>query len=465
MCSLFFIQSTLSADDEIICFGGNATIPGERVVREGNSLTYHINLCNAPEGDTTVEVNLKIDERWNTELKVNYAPKPIVFDQANWNLPVAIEVEVSADTNEKEPSEQILTIEHIADSSDERFKHKDKGQELEITILDLYTINYLPVVHKNDPPTPIPTPTATPIATWQKFTQLSADIDTIVVNNQQLLLGSRDPDDSKKGIYQSTSCKLNSNFSLNLQGKRVQAIDFNGIFGIAAVNGDSIYYTTNSGATWLRTGSNTNPFMLAATFTQNGTAYAGADDGVYVSTNRGESWSKVNSSKNPKLINDFTYDNATDNLWIGALGSGAWKLKANTTNFEQRNAGLARSDTDGYVWDTEIQAANQIFIATTNGVYSSNGDAAWNQFGLQNKQVLSLAIAANTLYAGTLADGLWQKFLNGQSEWQKVQGNIGTNLTIRDLVYDQSTSTFCDDPISKRDALLAATNDGIWIYR
>jgi hypothetical protein len=356
-----------------------------------------------------------------------------------------------------------LTIEHIADSNDDKFKHKDQGQTLDITILDRLASNYLPVVYNSKPPTPIPTPSAT----WQKFTQVSADIDTIFVDNQkpQLFLGSRGPDDSKKGIYRSTTCDLNANFELSIAGKRVQALDFKDNFGIAAVNGDRVYHSTNNGATWQRTNSNTSQFMLAAAFTQSGTAYAGADDGVYVSTDRGASWDKVNSSKNPELINDFTYDSLTDTLWIGALGSGAWKLKSNTNNFEQRDAGLSQPTTDRYVWDSAIRSATQIFIATTNGVYTGNGDTAWSPFGLQGRQVLSLEIASNVLYAGTLTDGLWQRTVDGQGEWQRVQGAIGTNFTVRDLLYNESSLTFCDDQTTNRDALLAATNDGIWIYR
>lgn len=456
----FMHTSSWAQDDHILCFGGNATIPSALVVREGNTLTYTVNLCHQPPTAVDVSVTTSIDASWDEELSVDYSPNPIIFDSVNWNIPAAISVKVKIDDKVEAYSER-LHIQHIADSQDENFKHILFGEYVVINILESHSINYLPLVHRPNVPTPAPTPIPIPTAQWGQFRNLNGDIDTVIVHEQAILIGSRDADDSKKGIYRGETCAIDAVFQQPLSGKRVQGIAFSGNHGIAAVNGDRIYYSQDSGVTWQRTTSNMNQFVLATAYSDNGKAYAGTDDGVYVSTDQGISWAKVNAGNNPILINDFTYHSPSNLLWIGALGSGVWKLSSSTDTFVQRADGLPDANSDRFVWDTTIHSNDQIFVATTNGVYTGDGETAWTPFGLQSVQVLGLAVVGDTLYAGTLGQGLKQRNLSG-GDWTSAVG-LPDNITVREIFYDETA--FCTDAVSNRHALLAATTNGLWIYR
>jgi len=107
------------------------------------------------------------------------------------------------------------------------------------------------------------------------------------------------------------------------------------------------------------------------------------------------------------------------------------------------------------VWDFAFRTANEIYIATYDGVYRGMALAAGNPFGLQGKNLSSLELRGDTLYAGVRAEGVWQRSING-GDWQPVvSAGWNSTSTVRDLFYDSSTC----------NGLLAATDDGVWIYR
>lgn len=287
-------------------------------------------------------------------------------------------------------------------------------------------------------------------------------VDVLAVNNNHLFAGDRSDDTNVRGIYRSPSCAIGATFTKMQGNVRVQDFAFSGQFGMAATNGDRVYYSADSGATWKRTGSAMNQFVFAVAMINSGQAYAGADDGVYSSNNNGETWSKVPPAggNGPTLINAFTY--ADNTLWIATQGGGVWKLTPGSNQFTQMIGGLANPDSDRRVWDILRRSATEYYIATTNGVYTGNGTGNWSPFGLQGLQVLSLELIDNTLYAGVRDGGVRRTTLGSGAAWTQ-ESSIPANLTVRDLFYDQSG--LCNDPVTKRQALLAGTTSGIWVYR
>jgi hypothetical protein len=385
----------------------------------------------------------------------------LLFDATDWQTPQPVTIQ-AVDDQIGETRSQTVVIRHAASSAgdpDYNYPNVDKSAVTIMVIDNDDYKNYLPNIQK---PEPTATPTATPIAAWQSLTASPPHVDVLAVNNNHLFAGDRSDDTNVRGIYRSPSCAIGATFTKMQGNVRVQDFAFSGQFGMAATNGDRVYYSTDSGATWKRTGSAMNQFVFAVAIINIGQAYAGADDGVYSSNNNGESWSKVSPAggNGPTLINAFTY--ADNTLWISTQGGGVWKLTPGNTQFTQVIGGLANPDSDRRVWDILRRSATEYYIATTNGVYTGNGTGNWSPFGLQGLQVLSLELIDNSLYAGVRDGGVRRTPLGGGAAWSQESG-IPANLTVRDLFYDQSG--LCNDPVTARKALLAGTTSGIWVYR
>ncbi|MBK8050717.1 MAG: hypothetical protein IPK16_28575 [Anaerolineales bacterium] len=106
------------------------------------------------------------------------------------------------------------------------------------------------------------------------------------------------------------------------------------------------------------------------------------------------------------------------------------------------------------VWDFDFGSA-QVLAATYDGVYMrSIGGARWQRLGdaLAGQSVRSIALVGSTVYAGLLPGGIYTLDLNGAQVWKRTDNGIPF---VRDLVYDQD---HCQ-------GLLAATGDGVWVYR
>lgn len=439
----------LAQTDSIDC-PFNATIPPASlaltVTEGGPSAFYSITLCTEPE--QSVKVNLHISEEANRQLAIFPLDHEIYFDNKNWNTPQPIEVKPRDDTVIERAT--VFTIAHSLTSEDENFNHpKNEVPEVKVLLDDNERGNFLPViVHQ-------PLPTATPTPRWQQIATTPPHVDVLRTNNNQLFAGDRSDDPNARGIYRSSACTVNAAFKQTLGSTRIQDFSFTDQFGLAATNGDRVYYTSNNGESWQRTNSAMNQFAFAVAFT-DGPAYAGTDDGIYSSTNNGATWIKVNPLGNgPSLINVFTYSKAENILWIGTYGGGVWKHTPGSNLFTQVIGGLADPDSDRRVWDILRRSAGEFYIATTNGVYKGDGTGNWTAFGLQKQQILSLEIVGTSLYAGLRDGGIQQTPLGSTDAWTPMSG-IDPKLTVRDLFYDQSGPC---------KALLAGTTNGIWVYR
>ncbi|MFZ4661742.1 MAG: WD40/YVTN/BNR-like repeat-containing protein [Caldilineaceae bacterium] len=423
------------------------------VVENGPTVAYTVALCSKPT--RLVTVTLQVSAFAREQLTIEPADDELLFDETDWNKGKRVEITAINDSV-AEPS-RVITIGHVLTSADPNFvRSENEAPVVTVEIIDDDKGLYLPLASRSLPPAATPTPISTPQAQWQSLTTNPPHVDVIAVNNNHLFAGDRSDDTNTRGIYRTSSCAIGATFA-KLQGNvRVQDFAFSGQFGIAATNGDRIYYSINDGTTWQRTNSPMNQFVFAVAIIDIGQAYAGADDGVYRSSDNGATWSKVSPAggNGPTLINAFTY--ADNILWIGTQGGGVWKLTPGSNQFTQVIGGLTNPDTDLRVWDILRRNATEYYIATTNGVYTGNGTGNWSPFGLQGLQVLSLELIDNTLYAGVRDGGVRRKLLDGSSDWIQESGITPTNLTVRDLFYDQSG--LCK-------ALLAGTTNGIWIYR
>lgn len=463
---------------ELAACAGNATIPiGQtplvapirhaRVIEGGGEFIYTVALCSKPKAPVTV--SLQLDPVAVVQVTVtNPSSYTLHFTPKNYATPQPVSVE-ALDDDIPESSPQTGVISHTSTSTDSDFTlTAAELPRIELQIFDDETLAHLPLVifaHTATPtPTPSPTPTPPP-ASWQQVTATAGhDVDVIVADQGQLIAGDRSAADIQKGIWYITDCAPNAGYGQLVPGLNLRDLSRWGTSWLAATNGQRVYYSSDPRTAWQQTSSSMNPAVFAVAFVTSTLAYAGTDDGVYVSIDQGRQWTKVASS--PTLINAFRYEPDTQLLWIATYGGGVWSMSPDQ-QFVQYVDGLSDSNTDRRVWDILIHNG-RMYIATTNGVYvREQSGGGWQRFGVElvGVLVLSLEVAQlngqERLFAGTVNEGIWHSPLDN-GLWQKDSAFPGS--TVGDLLYD-GAGEFCPPVGGTRYALLAATVDGVYIYR
>lgn len=279
-------------------------------------------------------------------------------------------------------------------------------------------------------------------------------------DSAHFFLGSRGDVFEQNGIHRAFTCAATT-FPNVTQNMDMRDLTFSGQRGIAATDGQGIYFSRDNGNSWLPTTSPTNNYVFSVIFTSATQAYAATDDKLYISKDSGETWGLVYDGVDPSRLNELYYDSTTGILWIGSYDMGLWKLLP--------NAPTAQSFNDGF--SAQSQEINEIvykdgvfYIGTSDGIYKGDGNSAWQPFGLQGSYILSLEIVGDTLYAGIKeqslngasgqAKGIWLRPLNAASNWLQDAPNTHS-LEVNELLYVANGSC---------QALFAATDDGLWKY-
>lgn len=315
------------------------------------------------------------------------------------------------------------------------------------------TTLYLPAIVRV-----IVTPIITVTPVWQRIAGANLRAVKVALQGETLLVGTRGNNtDPTRGLYSGNATNCTNGVTLG----RVRAIPVGSVFdiilrganGVTTSYDDGIFYTGDGGATWQSGVPAVERPRTVAIVTD--VFFVGTEDnGVYLSRDGGHTWEQRRNE--PKNINGVKLDvKAPDLLWIGTHEAGVYSLRiGNTDIFAQNQAGLSGKALN--IWDFAF-ATTQIYLATEGGVFVGDGVGPWTPFGPTPPGVAfySLELVGNTLYAGAENNGVWQKALTG-GDWTRVSApGWNDSNTVRDLLYD---TTHCQ-------GLLAATNDGIWLYR
>lgn len=316
---------------------------------------------------------------------------------------------------------------------------------------------YLPLVIQM----PTPTFTATPernLAQWTKIGSVPGEITSLAIHGEYLYIGDNNRD--TQSLYRAliTDCSSILPFSkayanVNNLPYYVNDVAFQGQWGFAATFGISIIYSTDYGNNWTRTKPwNKHDRTYTVAF-GNERAFAGNEaHGVIEMDFPTMSWKTI--VVEPKNINHLTV--ISDTLWIGSHSRGVWQWDLVTNGLTELNHGL-RNGLARNVWDFEFDDSDAVFVATEDGVFRNNGTEPWQEFGLNDVRVRSLALQERQLFAGSIGQGVWQRDVEHSTSWLSVEQGDGWNnqSTVRDLLYDP---THCQ-------GLLAATSDGVWVLR
>lgn len=310
----------------------------------------------------------------------------------------------------------------------------------------------------------LPTPTAIPTdvaqAAWQRVGQGGIEGSALAVQGDLLFVGDRRSFAQGGGLYTRNlaGCAAQPTFTrISSLPVSVLSVDFQGAFGAAAAFGDKIFYTSDGGTSWQQTSSAVGRPRTIALAGGN-VFYAGAEtEGIYRSTNGGATWGQ--QTDQPPNINVLQLYNST--LWIGTDEKGVFIFTIGDTAPSPKNGGLPEGSKSQQVYDFAFRSANEIYLATYDGVYQGDGVNNWRAFGLQGRELLSLALVGDQLYAGARdasnrgqEAGVWRRSLTN-GEWQAITSPGWDNTyTVRTLLSVPACS-----------GLLAATDDGVWIYR
>lgn len=298
----------------------------------------------------------------------------------------------------------------------------------------------------------LPVATATPQLGWQRVGQAGLNARAIAIHNSQLFVGERKQEGvSLGGLYHRILDRCQATPTLTrmtmIQNSSVLGLAFQNSQAVAATYDINLFYSHNHGIDWQQ--SNTTVFRPRTVAIAGGSVfYAGTEDlGIYESTTGGVTWQQLDST--PGAINRVVLNTGT--LWIGAQSGVFKRTLGGLTPVREGLPNAASKE----VWDFAFRAANEIYIATFDGVYQGDGATPWRPFGLQGKNLYSLELNVEVLYAGVHQGGVWRRPLNG-GDWQEVSSaDWKPTYSVHDLLFEP---TSCQ-------GLLAATTDGIWLYR
>ena len=175
---------------------------------------------------------------------------------------------------------------------------------------------------------------------------------------------------------------------------------------VYAASSDSIYLSTNKGTTW--TGKN-NGITLPPTYAlaiNGNNVYAGTSNGIYLSINNGTSWTISNNGLSDNInVNSIVVKG--DSIYAGT-DQGVFVSYDNTSSWNAINNGLAN------IQVISLLSYGTFLIAGTNGggVYISTNDGAnWipANTGLPDStSVTASMVFANNIFIAT-ANGIWKR--------------------------------------------------------
>lgn len=425
---------------------------------EGASVSYEMKLCQLPSQPINVIPKVQVVNAGD-ENQVSFTPvSGLIFDSSNYSIPQTITVQAIADQLSEVTS--TIVISHEISPTDGFYGVSDNGIPLQISIMitdSTITTNnkrlaYFPLVSKMR------------IPSWTAVGSQGKSIDVVRVHNSSLFAGHRKVGNAGGGIYrESAICRANTLVSNEFS---VRDLAFTNNIGVVATFNERVFYSTNNGNNWLPTATtNMNPFVYALVFgNSSGEVFAGTDNGIYRSEDNGKNWSNVAppSSSVPSYIYSLSFNSGQPTAsWVGSYQQGIWQGTLGTSvTLSTKNDGALSAKSE--IWEI-LMDGTDTYIATSDGIYKRSGTSAWSAYGLQGRQVLSIEIITDQqdlpgkyMYAGLNSGGIQRTAMSVSPTWIDTSPPGGSALTVRDLYFDRSS--LCN-------GLLAATSDGIWLYK
>ena len=195
------------------------------------------------------------------------------------------------------------------------------------------------------------------------------------------------------------------------------AIAVNGIYTFAGTSTYGVHYSTNYGLNWTQTPLD-NKIIYALTMKENNIFAGTVVSGVYISTNNGTNWSQCAPGYELSFYTVYSIAISGNNIFAGTYMHGVYHSTNNGNNWTQTSL------TDKDVLSLYINN-NKIFAGTGGsytGIYvSTNNGASWIQSSLNNRVVWSIVGRGDNIFAGT-DDYVYISTNNGINWVQKSEG-------------------------------------------
>lgn len=281
-------------------------------------------------------------------------------------------------------------------------------------------------------------------ATWTVTNLRNVRVTAIeeTENGGRLLTSSRDP----VGVHTSTDQGTTwTNFNTNVSTKGIEALaSCSSGTHFAGSWGDGIYRMRANESEWQQVNNGLGQlFILSLECGLDAEIMAGTgSQGVYRSQDSGENWEAVNAGLGELVVYDILYHEdryyagTTSGVFVKAAGASTWDTY----------------ELEGFTVFKLVVFDGELWAGTNQGIYERtvSTDDAWQQVGLLNNTIYSLAIDGDQrVYAGTkeakvyrYQDNNWEPYTNGLAPM--------TADSLRALS-------------SNPNRILAGTDDGIWI--
>jgi len=184
----------------------------------------------------------------------------------------------------------------------------------------------------------------------------------------------------------------------------------------AGTNSDGVYRSINQGQSWEPANANLQSRTTSALAVMGANLFAGTDNGVYLSLDNGAAWRECNDGLPPaRYINTLAVSGTT--LYAGSGATSGVFVSTNWSN----------------------QCRNWTTINT----------------GIIDRDIRSLAVSADCLFAGTETGGVFRTCNQGQS-WMQVNAGL-TNLSVHALA--------AHDLGASGRIVFAGTGNGVFLSR
>ncbi|MBM2817201.1 MAG: two component regulator propeller domain protein [Ignavibacteria bacterium] len=228
----------------------------------------------------------------------------------------------------------------------------------------------------------------------------------------------------------------------------------------AGTSGMGLRRSSNHGDTWedVSTGLGTGPVQAVCT---NGTTiYAGLgnDGGVYQSTSNGSTWTQVWANN---TIQTLVNPNFNNYILIGT-NNGAYISPNDWNNVSMVVAKPQGFSVYGFVVNVKTIGSYsyppEVYIATTAGVKYMDDLNFFHcsNAGLSDLTVYSLNFKGNTIYAGTLNNGVYYNSLTNFSNWMPLNTKL-TFYSISGLAINPSSGFLFESSYSDQSVYRVAT--------
>lgn len=207
--------------------------------------------------------------------------------------------------------------------------------------------------------------------------------------------------------------------------------------------------------TWELMYSSDETIYYSMTVTPDGILYVGTGKNILRYDENGDSMVVVREDFNSNRIFSLaTGKNGT--IYAGTSKEGMLRSSNAGQDWVEINTGLGAA----LIYDIDFNAADEIFIATNNGIFTSTDDGDnWTPLTIDPtlSLVFTIAVSPNgTLFAATAVDSAIYRSTDNGSNWSKVIDFLATEIAV-----NSKGDIFAGAATRFKSGLIRSTDDGI----